>query len=67
MYDYNSNVITLSAKLLDENNIEFIDSMVGVPFVDENGDLDAVFDCDGEYILLSELQSAGMIENCGWF
>ena len=37
--------------------------MVGVPFVDENGNLDCVFDCDGEFILLSELQDAGMIEN----
>lgn len=41
--------------------------MSGVPFVDENGNLDCVFDCDGEYILLSELQDAGMVENCGWF
>ena len=36
-------------------------------FVGESGELDAVFDCDGDYILLSELQDAGLIENCGWF
>lgn len=66
-YDSEANVITLTATLIDEDGNVIIDSMSGVPFVDENGNLDCVFDCDGEYILLSELQDAGMIENCGWF
>ena len=66
-YDAELNVITLTATLIDEEGNVIIDSMSGVPFVDENGNLDCVFDCDGEYILLSELQDAGMIENCGWF
>lgn len=68
-YDYDSEakVITLTATVYDENGNPTVDTMVGVPFVDENGNLDCVFDCDGEYILLSELQDAGMIENCGWF
>lgn len=66
-YDAELNVITLTATLIDEDGNVIIDSMSGVPFVDENGNLDCVFDCDGEYILLSELQDAGMIENCGWF
>jgi len=35
--------------------------------VDENGELDAVFDCDGDYLLLSELQDLEQIQNCGWF
>ena len=66
-YDNTSNTITISVALVDENGTETVDKMVGVPFVDENGDLDAVFDCDGEFILLSELKDQGMIENCGWF
>ena len=68
-YDYDSeaNIITLTATLLDEKGNPTVDTLVGVPFVDDNGNLDCVFDCDGEYILLSELQDAGMIENCGWF
>lgn len=66
-YDAEANVITLTATLIDEDGNVIIDSMSGVPFVDENGNLDCVFDCDGDYILLSELQDAGMIENCGWF
>ena len=66
-YDAELNVITLTATLIDEEGNVTIDTMSGVPFIDENGNLDCVFDCDGEYILLSELQDAGMIENCGWF
>lgn len=68
-YDYDSEakVITLTATIYDENGNPTVDTMNGVPFVDENGNLDCVFDCDGEYILLSELQNAGMIENCGFF
>ena len=68
-YNYNSeaNLIVLSATLIDEEGNINIDTMSGVPYVDDNGNLDCVFDCDGEYILLSELQDAGMIENCGWF
>ena len=66
-YDAELNVITLTATLIDGEGNVIIDSMSGVPFVDENGNLDCVFDCDGEYILLSELQDVGMIENCGWF
>ena len=66
-YDSQANVITLTATLMDENDNLTIDSMVGVPFVDENNELDCVFDCDGEFVLLSELQNDGLIENCGWF
>ena len=66
-YDVELNVITLTATLIDGEGNVIIDSMSGVPFVDENRNLDCVFDCDGEYILLSELQDVGMIENCGWF
>lgn len=68
-YDYDSEakVITLTATIYDENGNPTVDTMNGVPFVDENGNLDCAFDCDGEYILLSELQDAGMIENCGFF
>ncbi len=68
-YEYNSeeNIIILTAKLIDVNGTEIIDQMVGVPYVNNEGNLDCVFDCDGELVLLSELQNADMIENCGWF
>jgi len=68
-YSYNSetNLVTLSAKLVDEEGTEIIDTMTGAAFINEEGQLDVVFNCDGEYILLSELQNADLIQNCGWF
>lgn len=68
-YSYNSetNLVTLSAKLVDEDGTEIIDTMTGAAFINEEGQLDVVFNCDGEYILLSELQNADLIQNCGWF
>ncbi|MDD4001146.1 MAG: hypothetical protein PHX62_09715, partial [Bacilli bacterium] len=65
-FDREQNIVILSAILLNEGGTEIVDTMIGVPFVDENGNFDAVFDCDGEFLLLSELREAGMIENCGW-
>ena len=44
-----------------------LDTIYGEAFVNEDGYIDAILDVDGEYILLSELQEAGLIENCGWF
>lgn len=66
--DYNNqtNEITLSITLADETqNID--DKLVGYAFVNEAGNIDVIFDCDGETIYLSELQELGMIENCGFF
>ena len=65
-YDQDSNVVILTALLTGDDGEPIVDTLIGAPFVDENGNFDAVFDCDGEYILLSELQDAGMIANCGW-
>lgn len=44
-----------------------IEEIYGSAFIDENGRLDAVMCFDGEYILLSEMQDMGLIQNCGWF
>lgn len=65
-YDQDANVVILTAYLTGDDGELIVDTLIGAPFVDENGNFDAVFECDGEYILLSELQDAGMIENCGW-
>ena len=65
-YDNETNVVTLSAVM--ENGDDFaIEEIYGSAFIDENGRLDAVMDFDGEFVLLSEMQNAGMIQNCGWF
>lgn len=66
-YDYENEVISLTASMADgEGNIE-MDTITGKPFLDSNGEVDAVMDIDGEYVLLSEMKNVGMIENCGWF
>lgn len=44
-----------------------MDTISGSAFLNDNGEIDAVMDIDGTYILLSEMKNAGMIENCGWF
>ncbi len=66
-YDTESNVVTVAASTtLADGSIE-IDEIHGVGFINDNGEIDAVMNVDGEGVLLSEMRSAGLIENCGWF
>ena len=71
-YDNETNIVTLTAVEIRENGDSsyeetIVDTILGIAFINEAGVLDAVLDVDGEYILLSELQNLGMVENCGWF
>ena len=66
-YDDETNIVTLSAELKDELGEIHIDTLTGTAFINEDGETDAVMNVDGESILLSEMQDAGMIQNCGWF
>ncbi len=66
-YDSETNVVTLSATSTNELGVIEVDEIQGLAFVNEKGELDAVLDIDGDYVLLSELQDAGLIQNCGWF
>ncbi len=66
-YDSETNIVTLSAELVDGLGEIQIDTITGAAFINEDGEIDAVMNVDGEGILLSEMQNAGMIENCGWF
>jgi len=66
-YDHETNLVTLNVIMIGETEETLIDTVIGAAFVNEKGELDAVLDLDGEYILLSEMQDSGMIENCGWF
>lgn len=68
-FSYNSetNIVTIAAKAtLPDGSVE-IDEISGVGFINDNDEIDAVMNIDGEGVLLSEMRSAGMIENCGWF
>lgn len=66
-YDKETNIVTLSAELKDEFGEIQIDTLTGAAFINDYGEIDAVMNVDGEGILLSEMQDAGMIANCGWF
>ncbi|GEM_PF-3946801 len=66
-YDSESNIITISAEMKNELGEVKIDQISGVAFFNENGEIDAVMNVDGEGVLLSEMRDYGMIENCGWF
>lgn len=67
-FSYNSetNIVTLSAKMVNGDAIE-IEEIYGSAFINDLGNIDAVMYFDGEYALLSEMQDAGLIQNCGWF
>lgn len=71
-YDKETNLVTLTAVEVHQDlngtyEETIVDTILGAAFVNEAGNLDAVLEVDGDYILLSELQDLGMVENCGWF
>ena len=66
-YDTESNVVTIYASMENELGEIEMDTISGVGFINEDGEIDAVMNVDGEGVLLSEMRNAGMIQNCGWF
>lgn len=65
-YDKEANIVTLQATLvLPDGTIE-TDTIQGVAFINDKNEIDAVMNLDGDGILLSEMQTAGMIDNTGW-
>ena len=66
-HDAQSGVVTLSATTISDDKVIEVEEIQGIAFYDENGNVDALLDVDGDFILLSEMQESGMIANCGWF
>lgn len=66
-YDAENGLVTLSAQMENALGEISVDEIYGVAFYNEQGEIDAVLDLDGEYMLLSEMQELGLIQNCGWF
>ncbi len=66
-YDYENGIISLSVSLINGEENSIIDTIYGVIIMDKESNYDVAFDCDGEILLLSELEEAGMIDNCGFF
>lgn len=66
-YDYENGIVSLSVSLIDGEEVSIIDTIYGVIIIDEDLNYDVIFDCDGETLLLSEMEEAGMIDNCGFW
>lgn len=66
-YDAKTGMVTLSATTISGDSVIEVDEIQGVAFYNEYGAIDALLEVDGECVLLSEMQDAGMIANCGWF
>ncbi len=66
-YDEKTNIVTISAEMTHDNGEIEIEEISGVGFINDNNEIDAVMNIDDESILLSEMNDAGMIQNCGWF
>lgn len=66
-FDAETGIVTLSAETINSDGKIEIDKIQGIAFYNKNGEIDAYLDVDGECVLLSEMQDAGMISNCGWF
>lgn len=66
-YDAETNIVTVSATTKSGENTIEIEEIQGVAFINEQGNIDAVMNIDGEGLLLSEMQDMGIIQNCGWF
>jgi len=66
-YDNETNIVTLSAQSENANGVIEVEEIQGYAFVNENNETDALLCVDGEFILLSEMQDSGLIQNCGWF
>ena len=66
-YDSISNIVTLYAEMKNDLGEIEIDTITGIGFINEQGEIDAVMNIEGDGILLSEMRDAGIIQNCGWF
>lgn len=66
-YDAETNIVTISAEMINSLGEIEIDEIHGVAFYNDEGEIDAVMNVEGEPLLLSEMRDAGMIQNCGWF
>ncbi|MFQ6724077.1 MAG: hypothetical protein ACLRFE_01910 [Clostridia bacterium] len=66
-YNEKTNIVTITAEMKNNLGEIEIEEISGVGFINDKNQIDAVMNIDGESILLSEMQEAGMIQNCGWF
>ena len=66
-YDFDSNLIYLTVTFTDFNEIIESETLQGAVFYDENNKIDAVFNVDGEPVLMSEMADMNLVNKCGFF
>jgi len=66
-YDSVNNLIYLTINFMDFDDIIESETLQGSVFYDENNKIDAVFNVDGEPVLMSEMANVDMVNNCGFF
>ena len=66
-YDKITNTFIFITIAVDKYGNETRTETVGAPFINENGEVDALFLDDEGSILLSELSDADEVNNCGFF
>lgn len=66
-YDYENGIVTLNVKMVDGEKATILDTVYGAVIMDEELNFDVAFDCEGETLLLSELEEAGVLDNCGFW
>lgn len=66
-YEIDENLFYMNVEAVNSEDSVIIDRIEGIPFENENGDIDIVFEVEGDYILLSELTEQELFENWGWF
>lgn len=66
-YLENINLFTLGIEIENVDGGIILDNIEGVPCLNEKGEIDIVFDVDGDMILLNDLVDNGLLEQCGWF
>jgi hypothetical protein len=66
-YDLENGIVYMTATLTEMDNIVAIETLQGKVFTDINGNIDVMFNIDGEIVLMSEMANLGNLDNCGWF
>lgn len=57
----------MNVEIINVDGGKIIDSVPGMPFVDEFGNTDIAFVLDDEVVLLSEMEDNSLYENCVFF
>lgn len=66
-YLENINLFILKVEIENVDGGIILDSVEGVPCLNDKGEIDIVFDVDGEIVLLNDLVNNGILQQCGWF